>query len=313
MKMIKCEKLSKFYSGDNIPALKELSLEVEKNSVYGFLGPNGAGKTTCIKILTGLMKQSSGEAWVAGEKVNMKSLSLRKKIGYLGQEPKMYSWMKGQELLVFVGELFGLSKTEREKRAFEMLEMAGLKDAANKKISAYSGGMTQRLGIAQAMMGKPEVLFLDEPTSALDPIGRKEVLDFIASLKQTCTVFMSTHILTDVERVCDTVAIINKGEIITQEKTDVLKQKYSSKTVRIELSDLNQAKLLFELTENADFSEKVVIANNVVEIYPINPIIARREIFKIIYERGFDVEKFVTLNASLEDVFVKLIEDSHEL
>lgn len=310
--MIKCEKISKLYSGDKISALKELSLEVEKNSIYGFLGPNGAGKTTCIKILTGLMKQSSGEALVAGEKVDMKSLSLRKKIGYLGQEPKMYSWMKGKELLVFVGELFGLTKSEREKRASEMLDMAGLKDAANKKISAYSGGMTQRLGIAQAMMGKPEVLFLDEPTSALDPIGRKEVLDFIASLKQTCTVFMSTHILTDVERVCDTVAIINKGEIIAQENTDILRQKYSSKTIRIEFEDHKQTLELFNDIENLDFAEKVIINKNILDIYPIKPEIARKEILKIIYHRNIDVVKFEIVNASLEDVFVKLIENSHE-
>jgi len=163
--MIRCEALSKCYGGETVMALDQLNLEVEKNSVFGFLGPNGAGKTTTIKILTGLMSHSSGRAWVAGEAVSKNNTNLRRKIGYLGQEQKMYGWMKGEELLQFVGEVFGLSKRERVLKAGELLEMAGLKDAAHKKVSSYSGGMLQRLGIAQALVGKPEVLLLDEPTS----------------------------------------------------------------------------------------------------------------------------------------------------
>ena len=205
-------------------ALSGLDLSVKENTVFGFLGPNGSGKTTTIKILTGLMKPTSGEATVAGEEVKANSIRLRQKIGYLGQEPRMYGFMRGMELLVFVGKVFGFSHVESKKRAGELLDIAGLSEAANKKISAYSGGMLQRLGIAQALMGKPDVLFLDEPTSALDPMGRKKILEFIMHLKKDITIFMSTHILSDVERICDAVAIIDKGKLVIQGSTGVEKE-----------------------------------------------------------------------------------------
>jgi ABC-2 type transport system ATP-binding protein len=310
--MIKCDNLSKSYGSEKTPALNQLSIEVEKNSIFGFLGPNGAGKTTTIKILTGLMSQTSGSAYIAGELVGINSLSLRRKIGYLGQEPKMYSWMKGKELLMFVGEIFDLTKQQRSSRADELLEMAGLTSAANKKISSYSGGMLQRLGVAQAMVGKPEVLLLDEPTSALDPIGRKEVLDFILSLKETCTVFMSTHILTDVERVCDTVAIINQGKLITQDKTDVLKKKFAQKIINVELSDIMQIEDFKTDLISIGFGDIIKVDNNIVSIHSNNILKDKNKILEFIISKKIEIDKFELVNASLEDVFVKLIGGEHE-
>ncbi len=307
MEMIKCINLTKNYGKDKVPALENLNIEVAKNSVYGFLGPNGAGKTTTVKILTGLMKQTSGEFYIAGVSNSVNSVELRKKIGYLGQDQKMYSGMKAKNLLLFVGEIFGQSKGIRDKRADELLEMAGLTSVANKKISTFSGGMVQRLGIAQAVMGNPEVLFLDEPTSALDPIGRKEVLEFISNLKETCTVFMSTHILSDVERICDTVAIIDKGKLIAQEKTDALKQKYSDKIIEITFADEKYAK---SFTEKLSHSAKFGVLNSIDKIVSIHPndiLTDKVELLNFITSAKLDIDKFEVKTATLEDVFVKLI------
>jgi ABC-2 type transport system ATP-binding protein len=307
MTIISCSGLKKKYKGESRLALSGLDLSVDEKTVFAFLGPNGAGKTTTIKILTGMMKPSSGVAMVAGEEVKLNSVRLRKRIGYLGQEPRMYGWMKGMELLIFVGKVFGFSNAECKKRANEMLLMAGLSEAANKKISAYSGGMIQRLGIAQAMMGKPEVLFLDEPTSALDPIGRKEVLEFIQNLKQDITIFMSTHILSDVERICDTVAIIDKGQLVIQGKMQELKKRFASKQIEIVfetpkdfLSFINAAKIMnWEIASNEEL-KKITI--NSIDIERV-----RHESLELISTNHFSIDKYEMKDAGLEDVFVKLV------
>jgi ABC-2 type transport system ATP-binding protein len=307
MIMIKCVSLTKNYGKENNAALDNLNIEVSKNSVYGFLGPNGAGKTTTVKILTGLMRQTSGDFFIAGLPNNINSVELRKKIGYLGQEPRMYSGMKAKNLLMFVGELFGQSKLLRDKKADELLEMAGLSNAAGKKISEFSGGMVQRLGIAQALMGNPEVLFLDEPTSALDPIGRKEVLEFIYNLKETCTVFMSTHILSDVERVCDTVAIINKGKLIVQEKTEALKKKYSDKIIEIEFTDNRNTEIFENKIKTVKTAGIISSSQNIIRIHPENLNRDKSDFLKIISSSELEIEKFEVLTANLEDIFVKLV------
>lgn len=307
MTIISCSNLKKQYKDESSLALSGLDLSVNEKTVFGFLGSNGAGKTTTIKILTGMIKPSGGEAMVAGEEVKLNSVGLRKKIGYLGQEPRMYTWMKGLELLIFVGKVFGFSNTESKKRANEMLLMAGLNEAANKKISAYSGGMLQRLGIAQALMGKPEVLFLDEPTSALDPIGKKEVLEFIQNLKQDITIFMSTHILSDVERIYDTVAIIDKGQLLVQGKMQELRNRFTSKQIEIVfetfedfLSFINVAKgMKCEIASNKELRR---ITINSLDIDRV-----KHESLELISANHFSIDKFEMKEASLEDVFVKLV------
>lgn len=310
--MIKCEKLTKYYGKEKKAAIDSIDLRVEENLVFGFLGPNGAGKTTTIKILCGLMRQSSGKAWIAGEAVEMNAINFRKNIGYLGQDQKIYGWMKGREALLFVGEIFGLSKKEREKRADEMLEMAGLTKAAKKKIAHYSGGMKQRLGIAQAMIHQPKILFLDEPTSALDPLGRKEVLDFISEIKSQSTVFMSTHILSDVERVCEKLAIIHEGKIILQESMAALKEKYSSKILQIDFSHAKEASSFAALLEKSAIAEKYKTEDKSIAIFPYDSKEAKRRIIKILHENAIDIEGLHTKQASLEDVFVSLIGKQNE-
>jgi ABC-2 type transport system ATP-binding protein len=307
MKIISCSGLKKQYKDESRLAIAGLDLSVDEKTVFGFLGPNGAGKTTTIKILTGMMNPSGGVAMVAGEEVKLNSIRLRKKIGYLGQEPKMYGWMKGLELLIFVGKIFGFSNTESKKRAYEMLLMAGLSEAADKKISAYSGGMIQRLGIAQALMGKPEVLFLDEPTSSLDPIGRKEVLEFIQNLKRDITIFMSTHILSDVERICDTVAIIDKGQLLVQSKMQELRKRFASKQVEIVFETLEA---FFSFINAVKAKDWEIASNEELRKITINSIDVDRvkhESLELISANHFSIDKFEMKDAGLEDVFMKLV------
>jgi len=304
--MIKCDNISKTYREGNVLALNKLCLEVEAHSVYGFLGPNGAGKTTAIKILTGLMQPSSGDAWVAGQRVGERTRKLRAQIGYLGQEPALYDWMTGMELLVFVGALFGLSKQENKERAGFLLEMSGLKDAANKKAASYSGGMKQRLGIAQALVNKPRVLFLDEPTAALDPIGRKEVLEFISNIRHETTVFMSTHILSDVERVCTHVGILNKGELLASEGIQQLKGRFAPDTCKLEFENEDEAVLFRQcLQQNSNMQSATEGSSVKVRLNSVKEDYA--SLLSILATHSAVAKKIELDVSSLEDIFVKFV------
>lgn len=213
---LECRGLSKWYPSGffkQVHALEGLDLTVEQHEIFGFLGPNGAGKTTTLKILTGLLKPSSGNAFVLGTPVA--HVRSRERIGFLPEHPSYYSHLTGFEVVDFAGGLFGISTSERRRRAKALLNRVGLAGAGNARVSEYSKGMVQRLGIAQSIISSPDVVILDEPLSGLDPMGRKEIKDIIVSLKEDGkTVFFSTHILADVERICDRVAILHKGRLL---------------------------------------------------------------------------------------------------
>lgn len=308
MTAIKCENLGKIYKNGKVKALEGLCLDIPEHCVFGFLGPNGAGKTTTIKILCGLMKSSSGQAWVAGEAVSQNSLTLRSKIGYLSQEPRMYTWMSAIELLDFVGKIYSMSIGEIRKRRDELLDLSGLKQVAKRRISTYSGGMIQRLGIAQALMSNPKVIFLDEPTSSLDPIGRKEVLEFIAHLSVNTTVFLSTHILEDVERICDKVGILNKGHLLIEEDTLALQKRYSSNILEIELGNPEQALTLSSWCTGKHITAYLKTEHSIISFDGKMQPEEKRELLKIIHELGLDLMRYEYKQASLEDVFVSIIE-----
>ena len=200
----------------SILALDRLDLAVPRGSIFGLLGPNGAGKTTTIRILAGLARPTAGSASVAGVPVGLGQPELRRRLGYLDQDPRFYSWMKGRELLELVGRLHGLGGAELRSHVAGMLERTGLVSAADRRIGGYSGGMRQRLGIAQALVHAPELLILDEPVSSLDPEGRRDLLELVAGLRGEATVVFSTHLLADVERICDRVAILDRGRRVTE-------------------------------------------------------------------------------------------------
>jgi ABC-2 type transport system ATP-binding protein len=207
--------LSKSYR--EIEALKSLELRVVKNSIFGFLGPNGAGKTTTIKLLLGLIRPTGGSATVFGLDIGHDSLAIRDRIGYLPQEPRYYEHMTAREILRYTARFsFNGPAGEIEKRVAETLDLVGLKDKADRPVKGFSGGERQRLGIAQAQVNYPDLLILDEPAASLDPLGRRDVLQVMERLREHTTIFYCTRILDDVQRVSDTVAILNHGELVAQ-------------------------------------------------------------------------------------------------
>jgi ABC-2 type transport system ATP-binding protein len=213
--VIETQNLSKTYK--KVQALKALDLKVRQNSIFGFLGPNGAGKTTTIKLMLGLIRPSAGSATIFGMDCIRQSVDIRARIGYLPQEPHFYEHMTARQTLRFVASCFFKGpKKAIEERVDEMLELVDLTDKADRPISTFSGGERQRLGIAQAQVNYPDLLILDEPAASLDPIGRRDVLEVMSRLRKYTTVFYSTHILDDVQRVSDTVVILDKGQLVAQ-------------------------------------------------------------------------------------------------
>lgn len=214
------DNLSKSYGG--VDALKELNLKVPRNSIFGFLGPNGAGKSTTIKLLLGLIMPTKGTARIFERDMLEESLTIRHRVGYLAQHPRFYTYMTAREVLRLAGHFFMVDGKQLEQRVQEMLELVGLQDKAGRRVEGFSGGEIQRLGIAQAQIHDPDLLILDEPAAALDPMGREQVLAVMEQLRENATVFFSTHILDDVQRVSDEVAILNHGRLVAQAPIDQL-------------------------------------------------------------------------------------------
>jgi ABC-2 type transport system ATP-binding protein len=219
--VISTQNLGKSYNG--VQALKSLDLKVPKNSIFGFLGPNGAGKTTAIKLLLGLTRPTSGGGAIFGQDIVQDSVEIRKRIGYLAQDPRFYEHMTARETLRFKARFYYRGPaSEIETRIAETLELVGLEDKADRPIKGFSGGERQRLGIAQAQINYPDLLILDEPAAALDPMGRRDVLEVMERLQKYSTIFYSTHILDDVQRVSDTVAILNHGKLVASAPVEEL-------------------------------------------------------------------------------------------
>lgn len=305
---IHCQQLSKFY-GD-VKALRPLDLTVSAGTIFGFLGRNGAGKTTTIRLLTGLAHPTSGSAWVNGVETTRADSSAREQFGYLPQDPAFYTWMTPVEYLDYVANLFQMESSERKHRIAEMLKLVGLDKAAKRKIRGFSGGMIQRLGIAQALIHQPPVLFLDEPTSALDPAGRFEVLALIERLRGQVTVFMSSHILGDVERVCDTIGIIHEGELLQVAGRDDLLSRYATNvvTLEVERSTLPLLGGLQEKLKERPWVSSLNIEDNVLRISVTEIGAAKRDLLPLVVDSNVLLNKYAWVRPSLEEVFLKISE-----
>jgi ABC-2 type transport system ATP-binding protein len=306
MEAIRCQQLSKRYG--TVDALKPLDLVVESGSIFGFLGRNGAGKTTTMRLLTGLAQPTTGSAWVAGVETTSADSRARASFGYLPQEPAFYKWMTAQEYLDYVARLFRLDSSTRHKRMREMLALAGLETAASRKIGGFSGGMKQRLGIAQAMIHQPPVLFLDEPTSALDPAGRHELLSLIESLRGQVTVFFSSHILNDVERVCDTVGIIHEGQLLLVTDRDELLAQYASNIIalRLERNSLEQLEPFKEEMQTQTWVSSLTQTENELRITVTDIETGKRSILPLVVAHGLVLTRYEWIRPSLEEVFLTL-------
>ncbi len=297
MDMLKIENLKKSFGDKEV--LRGLNLNVPEKSIYGFIGKNGAGKTTTMKTILGLMKADEGEITVAGERVVFGQTSTNRHIGYLPDVPEYYSFMTPVEYLRFCGEITGLSKAENAKRTEELLELVGLKGEKH-RIKGFSRGMKQRLGIAQALLNKPRLLICDEPTSALDPVGRKEILDILMAAKEETTVLFSTHILSDVERICTDIAFLNDGTVAIQGTLSEIKSTYRTDEYIIETETPRQLLIIkdafpsMQRTGNAmlRFSEKEQ---------------SFFEVVRFITENKLPVLKIERLEPTLESMFMEVV------
>jgi ABC-2 type transport system ATP-binding protein len=301
--------LTKHYPG--VAALTDLAIDVPAGSIYGFLGPNGAGKSTTIKILAGLTRPTRGSAAVAGIPIQA-GAAYRREVGYLAQEPRFYDWMTGRETLRFVSSLYPPERRATENGLVTTLARVGLGDAADRRTADYSGGMRQRLGIAQALIGRPSVLLLDEPVSSLDPIGRREVLELMAELKGETTVFYSTHILEDVQRVSDHVAILDRGRLVRAQPTADLLASFVQDQLRVVIGGavdgtaVGLASLAGVL--GVELAERDGdIRNFVVRVQPEAAGAVQAAITAFAAERQLTVIENHVVRLGLEDAFLRLV------
>ncbi len=304
---IVCRALSKRYG--SVTALDGLDLEVPVGSVFGFLGPNGAGKTTTLRLLTSLARASSGGGSVAGLPIGDGEPNQRGLIGYLDQDPRFHGWMTARDLLDLVGRLYAMSATERRARIDEVLALVGLTDASRRAIGGFSGGMRQRLGLAQAILNRPPVLLLDEPVSSLDPEGRVDLLQVIRRLGGDSTVLFSTHILTDVERVCDRVAILDHGRLVTTGPMDELLGRYARPVYRIEPEEGQEAAVarLAAAIATAPWATGVEQSHGVLRVAVSDETLAGRELLAALAAQGIALLSFERQRPTLEDVFLQLV------
>ena len=291
--------------GDTL-ALDHVDLQVQPGVVFGFLGRNGAGKTTTLRILSGLARPTAGMARVLGHDVEGAPNVVRSRIGFLPDVPGFYPWMTAREYLEFAGRLFGLDSATLDTRANALLEMAGLA-GVDARVGGFSRGMKQRLGIAQALINAPSLLMLDEPTSALDPIGRREVLEMVASLRGRTTVFFSTHILADVERVCDAVAILERGRVVASAGIAELTSRAAASRLVVEVeSDAAAATIASALAGRAWLKSLETTARTL-HMSVSDLRVAQREIPAVVAAAGAALHRLEIEEASLEDVFVELV------
>lgn len=280
--------------------LKGLTLSVPAQSVFGFIGKNGAGKTTTMKTVLGLLKPEGGEITVAGERVVYGQTATNRHIGYLPDVPEFYSFMTAPEYLSFCGEITGMKKTELKSRSGELLELVGLGGEGH-RIRGFSRGMKQRLGIAQALLNRPKLLICDEPTSALDPVGRKEILDILLAVREQTTVLFSTHILSDVERICTDVAFLNNGVVSIQGKLSDIKARYRTEEYLLETEQEGDVQLLL----GAFHSCRQTGRNQLVLREKENGLF---DVLRFITDRKIPVLKIERMEPTLESLFLEVVE-----
>lgn len=300
---VQIEGLDKRYGSRLV--LDGVDLRVDRGSVFGFLGANGAGKTTTLRILLGLAKPSAGTVHLLGHPLG--SPRIRPLIGYCPDVPGFLPWMTARDVMESSGRLFGLPADLIRRRTDELLELTGLAQTTS-RVSGYSRGMRQRLGIAQALINAPELLILDEPTSALDPIGRRVVLDLLAALRGRTTVLFSTHLLNDVERVCDTIAILDGGRVVASGPLEQVRGDAGGMQGRI-LIEVDDAGRLRDALADQDWvlrTEEDVTPNTLV-LGVAGLDIAAARLPAIVSSRGLLLRRLEPRAASLEDVFVGLV------
>jgi ABC-2 type transport system ATP-binding protein len=309
---IKIENLTKYYG--NFLAVKDISFEVKTGEIVGFLGPNGAGKTTTMKLITTYLSQNGGKIYVDGINTETDSLAVRKKIGYLPEQNPLYSDMNVIDYLKYAAELQSVEKSQINDAVKKMVRVCGLEDVKHKDIGELSKGFRQRVGLAQAMIHNPEVILLDEPTSGLDPNQIIEIRKLIRDLGKQKTVILSTHILQEVQAVCDRVIIINNGQIVADGTTDSLQKKFQGQ-LKLSLTLKKDPKAgkekILSLFESVNGVEKVKVISEDNDVWNIDIMAnkgsdVRDAVFKKVVSSELVLLNLHQEETSLEDIFRKL-------
>ena len=290
--MLHVSQLSKSFKGHEV--VSNVSFELKSKQATALIGPNGAGKTTILSMLAGILEPTSGTITMDGKRVNLAD------IGFLPQYPKFFDSLSAREFLEMCGQLNGMKHTEIRERADEVLQFVGLMDVMHKKTSTFSGGMKQRLGIAQAIFHKPKLLLLDEPVSALDPVGRREMMELLKALQKETTILYSTHILNDAEQMTDEVLFIKNGQLVESGSLQSVKSKYAEDMYVIAAANVNDATRLSMQAPFAVEVDGVFVKVRVVEG------MSMRYIHAWLVEQPFDVVKVEKQAATLEEIFMKV-------
>lgn len=298
MNIIKITHLKKSFGNHHV--ITDLNLTIPQNCIYGFLGRNGQGKTTTMKMILGLLKIDHGSITVCNQPVTFGQNKTNQFIGYLPDVPAFYNHLNAKEYLKLCGEITGLNNEEIITRSQKLLALVDLLDN-QQRIGTYSRGMKQRLGIVQALLNKPKVLICDEPTSALDPKGRKEILDILIKVKEETTVLFSTHILSDIERICDHVAIINNGKVVINGQMDELKRNYGRTKLVIQWAnqDMLQKALPFFTNYTLDHLKMIFDSNNLEQL--------QLDILTILTKHRLLPQLIEITKPSIEDLFLEAV------
>lgn len=304
---IQVQALAKRYG--SLTAVDQLTFDVKKGTVFGFLGPNGAGKTTTLKMLACLVRPDSGTAVVAGHDIPREEMAVRRSIGFVAESQGFYNRMTAAETLDYVGRLLALSGNQRRRRSDELLSRVGLRNRRDSYVGTFSKGMKQRLALAQALLGEPEVLLLDEPTLGLDPMGAKEMRDMILTLKQDrdVTIFLSSHMLADVEAICDEVGIIDHGRILAQDSVANLRRTTDNgMEFEVVLAQPNEA-VVAALQETSSVQDIKVVEGRRLMICTTGEDEVRPQIVETVVRNGGQMLSLCAKGSSLEEILLQAV------
>lgn len=292
--------LTKEYGNEK--AVDQVTFSLNKNTATALIGPNGAGKTTTLSMLAGLLRQTSGTVVIDGDVRG----DIQREIGFLPQYPQFYSWLTALEFTEMVAKLSGIDGKIAKSQAARTLDFVGLKDAKNKKTGTFSGGMKQRLGLAQAIVHKPGLLLLDEPVSALDPVGRREILNLLKELQDHTTILYSTHILNDAEEMTDQLLFLRKGQLVEQGSLKEVKDKYANPLFKILFADIEEATKFVEISPWPARQENEVVFIHLEENKPL-----MNEVLQVLANSNLRLSKVERASASLEEIFLQVV-NKHE-
>lgn len=304
MEILRIEQLQKRFGKNEV--IKGLSLQVPEGEIFGFIGQNGAGKTTTMKMILGLLPSDSGTIHVCGEQVRFGETKTNEVIGYLPDVPEFYTYMTAMEYLRLCGQVTGMTPESTKARSVELLGLVGL-DVSKKKIGGFSRGMKQRLGIAQALLNQPKLLICDEPTSALDPVGRKEILDILLAVKGQTTVLFSTHILSDVERICDRVAVLHDGKIQLCGTLSELKAQHKAETLALEFHNETDCQRFADLMSKTASNSKYDISGNEAIIHTDNLSVTQMQAMELLVREGILPVRIEAMEPSIESLFLGVV------